>query len=188
MALVRRLTLGIDNTLRIEPFRPQHTGMSETHIPANREIVLGDVSGNTMELVVEIVPQKAREISTCVMRSPEAEEVYRRQILPTGSAAEKQRGTAVLVGCAGDRHFPLFPANRRTRTAAEVVLLELPDGEPMRSRIFVDRSVVQVFANYRQCAAQRVSSSRDDSLGVPVRSQGIDATLRSPDAWQMEHK
>ena len=44
MSLVRRLTLGIDNTLRIEPFRPQHTGMSETHIPANREIVLGDVS------------------------------------------------------------------------------------------------------------------------------------------------
>ena len=92
--------------------------MSETHIPANREIVLGDVSGNTMELVVEIVPQKAREISTCVMRSPEAEEVYRRQILPTGSAAEKQRRTAVSAGCAGDRHFPLFPASRRTRTAA----------------------------------------------------------------------
>ena len=76
--------------------------MSETHIPANRGIVLGDVSGNTMELVVEIVPQKAREISICVMRSQEDEDVYRRQILPTGSAAEKQRRTAVLVGCAGD--------------------------------------------------------------------------------------
>ena len=65
--------------------------MSETHIPANREIVLGDVSGNTMELVVEIVPQKAREISICVMRSPEAEEVYRRQILPTG-LLQRNRG------------------------------------------------------------------------------------------------
>ena len=65
---------------------------------------------------------------------------------------------------------------------------KLHGGEPMRLRIFVDRSVIQVFANYRQCAVRRVYSSRDESLGVSVRSQGIDATLRSPDAWQMEHK
>lgn len=92
ISLVRRLTLGIDNTLRIEPvpaiesLRTQHTGMGETHIPANREIVLGDVSGNTMELVVEMEPQKAREICICVLRSPEAEEYttvkfYRRGLL-----------------------------------------------------------------------------------------------------------
>ena len=48
--------------------------MGETHMPANREIILRDVSGNTMEQVVEIDPQKAREICICVLRSPEAEE------------------------------------------------------------------------------------------------------------------
>ena len=100
ISLVRRLTLGIDNTLRIEPvpaiesLRTQHTGMGETHIPANREIVLGDVSGNTMELVVEMEPQKAREICICVLAFAGGRGVYHRQILPTWSAAEKQRRTA----------------------------------------------------------------------------------------------
>ena len=66
--------LRIEPAPAIESLRTQHTGIGETHIPANREIVLGDVSGNAMEQIVEIDPQKAREICICVLRSPEAEE------------------------------------------------------------------------------------------------------------------
>ena len=57
--------------------------------------------------------------------------------------------------------------------------------EPLRLRVFVDRSVVEVFVNERQYLAMRVYPGRHDSLGVSLRAQGQDAVLESLDAWQM---
>ena len=59
-----------------------------------------------------------------------------------------------------------------------------PD-EPLKLRVFVDRSVVEVFVNGKQCLAVRVYPGRADSVGVSLRAQGRDAVLRSLDAWQM---
>ena len=59
--------------------------------------------------------------------------------------------------------------------------------EPLRLRVFIDRSVVEVFVNGRQCVAVRVYPGREDSLGVSFRAQGRDAELKSLDAWQMEN-
>ena len=47
-------------------------------------------------------------------------------------------------------------------------------------------AAVEVFVNGRQCVAVRVYPGRADSVGVSLRSQGSDATLRSLDAWQMK--
>jgi len=63
----RKLTLGADDTLNIEPvpaieairFDHQHCG--ETLLPANREIPLEGIAGNTVELALEIDPQDAFE-------------------------------------------------------------------------------------------------------------------------------
>ena len=63
----------------------------------------------------------------------------------------------------------------------------LEDGEPLRLRVFVDRSIVEVFANDRLCIAARVYPGREDSVGVSLRAQGSDATLNSLDAWQMSN-
>ena len=68
----------------------------------------------------------------------------------------------------------------------EVAPFKLREGEPLRLRVFIDKSVVEVFANGRQCLALRVYPGREDSVGVSVRAQGSDATLRSLDAWQMK--
>jgi beta-fructofuranosidase len=59
--------------------------------------------------------------------------------------------------------------------------------EPLRLRIFIDRSVVEVFVNGRQCVAMRVYPGREDSVGVSLRSWGRDALLKSLDAWQMKN-
>ena len=59
-----------------------------------------------------------------------------------------------------------------------------PD-EPLELRVFVDRSVVEVFVNGRQCVAARVYPEREDSVGVSFRSQGTASRLRSLDGWQM---
>ncbi len=68
--------------------------------------------------------------------------------------------------------------------SAASVLLE--PNERLRLRLFIDKSVVEVFVNERQVMAERVFPSRDDSLGVSLRAQGNRAELKSLEAWQMK--
>ena len=64
--------------------------------------------------------------------------------------------------------------------------VHLEKDEDLHLRVFIDRSVVEVFINGKQCLAQRVYPSREDSTRVVLRSQGAGSTLASLDAWQME--
>jgi beta-fructofuranosidase len=70
--------------------------------------------------------------------------------------------------------------------APETGPVSIAPDEPLKLRVFVDRSVVEVFVNGRQCVAMRVYPGREDSVGVSLRSQGRDAALGSLDAWQMK--
>lgn len=63
--------------------------------------------------------------------------------------------------------------------------LDIPDGELLRLRVFIDRSVVEVFANDIQCLTLRAYPAQSDSTGVSVFSRGSDAILKSLNCWQM---
>jgi beta-fructofuranosidase len=74
-------------------------------------------------------------------------------------------------------------SSRAPETAPVVIGRE----ETVKLRIFIDKSIVEVFVNGRQCVAARVYPGRDDSIGVSLRSQGSSSELLSLDAWQMEN-
>ena len=86
---------------------------------------------------------------------------------------------AAVSGSGGDPFRDFFSFGRGTRI--------LRKSEPLKLRVFVDRSVVEVFAGGRQYAALRVYPGREDSVGVSLRAQGQEATLKSLDAWQMKN-
>jgi beta-fructofuranosidase len=71
--------------------------------------------------------------------------------------------------------------------APETAQLFLEKNEPLKLRVFVDRSVVEVFVNGKQCVAMRVYPGRKDSVGVSMRAQGKGAVLKSLDTWQMKN-
>ena len=54
----------------------------------------------------------------------------------------------------------------------EIGPIKMAQGEPLRLRIFVDRSIVEVFANDRQCLTLRTYPEREDSIGVSVFARG----------------
>ena len=68
----------------------------------------------------------------------------------------------------------------------EIGPLDIAEDEPLRLRIFVDRSIVEVFANGIQALTLRVYPDRDDSIGASLFARGGHATLASLDAYQME--
>ena len=61
----------------------------------------------------------------------------------------------------------------------------LPADEPLKLRVFVDKSVVEVFANGRQAVMRRIYPSRPDSVGVKLFSSGGPAEVRVVHAWEM---
>ena len=71
--------------------------------------------------------------------------------------------------------------------APETAAVFIAPDETLKLRVFIDKSVVEVFVNGKQCVAMRVYPGREDSVGVSLRSQGQDSELRSLNAWQMQN-
>ena len=72
----------------------------------------------------------------------------------------------------------------RARTA-ETGPLTLTKEEPLHLRVFIDHSIVEVFANGRQCLSVRAYPERPDSTGVSLFARGGKARLLSLSAWHM---
>ena len=63
--------------------------------------------------------------------------------------------------------------------------LELHEGEMLDLRLFLDKPMLEVFANGRQCVTQQIFPESRDALGVRLFARGGTATLHSGDAWDM---
>ena len=208
MTLPRRLSLSAENELRIEPagdivsLRRTHQHVEGMALPANQEVVLDGIAGNAMELLLEIDPAEAPMVEVNVLRSPGKEEFTRiaffknrgfrhRFRVPNATALnansdalrqQKIRQESLITLETG--YASTLP-DARSR-APETAPMILEEGETLQLRIFIDRSVVEVFANGKQCIAARVYPGCVSSTGVSLRAQGQDAALLSLDAWQME--
>ena len=200
MTLPRRLSLASDDPLTnlliepagdVESLRQDKVEVAARKLPANQEIVLDQVRGNAMELEVTIDPKKANVIELDVLRSPGKEE-YTRILFYKGRGNRhrewgrldpraKQFDSVLTIDASMASTLP----DIRTRPPESGAFYMKPN-ELLKLRVFVDRSVVEVFANEKQCVAMRVYPGREDSVGVSLRAQGNDAELKSFAAWQME--
>jgi beta-fructofuranosidase len=197
MSLPRRLTLAGRETLAQVPagdlasLRYDHRHMGEQVLGANREVVLEGIEGKALELELEIDTAAAQMVELNVLRSPGKEEFTRIAFFrgrgyvdwdrSDGWARHQEERDSVIVV---DTSYSSELGDVQSR-APEIGPVYVAPGEPLRLRVFVDRSIVEVFANDRQCVTVRVYPGREDSASVSLRAQGGDAILRQLDAWQM---
>ena len=198
MSLPRRLTLlgrdelGQEPAGDLETLRQNHRRVERTALPANREIVLDGVQGNAIEILAEIETGKSQVVELNVLRSPGREEFTRIAFYRERGFGDWLRGegwtrywetrdSLITLDTAYSSTLPDV-----TSRAPETAPVYLKQGEPLKLRVFIDRSVVEIFVNGRQCVTERVYPGRADSLGVSLRAQGGDAELRALDAWQMK--
>jgi beta-fructofuranosidase len=165
-------------------------------LPANKEVRLKNVGGNAMEIYAEIDTKEASMLEINVLKSPKNEEYTTISILPErGYGAgrnywrvpgeqQESKPTPSLVSLETGHSSALPGAYARAAETAQVLI---GDEETVKLRIFIDKSVVEVFVNGKQCVAARVYPGRGDSTGVSIRSQGSSSELVSLDAWQMKN-
>jgi len=162
MSLPRVLSLGPDGMLRItlpeeiERLRYHAQNRTSLAVPADQELAVDGASGNSIELSLEMNGPDAGQYGVKVCRSPKGDE----ETLVYYDATEKKLKV---------------DTNRSSLTegpkSIEAGPFELKPGEPLQLRVFVDKSVVEVFANGRQAVMRRVYPSRADSVGVAIFSR-----------------
>jgi beta-fructofuranosidase len=176
MSLPRVLTLGDDSLLRmdvpeeIEALRYGAVKKENIAVPSDTELPVDGIGGNSLELIVEMDGDQASQFGVKVCVSPDGQE----ETSIFYDAAEGK--LKVDTRKSGPEDTP---------KTVEAAPFELKKGERLKLRIFVDKSVVEVFANSRQAVMRRIYPSRTDSIGVRLFSTGGDTAVHTLEAYKI---
>ena len=69
----------------------------------------------------------------------------------------------------------------------ETAPVYLKPKENLELRVFIDKSVLEVFVNKKQALAMRVYPSRKESTGVSFKSQGGESKILRLKTWKMKN-
>ena len=130
------------------------------------------IQGTSLEIQLTMELGDAKESGVSVRRSPDAAEETRISYEAATQNVVLATGRSSLSPEAGGGTY---------RGA-----LKLKPGEPLRLTVFVDGSVVEVFANVRTCLTGRIYPTRGDSLGVGIFAREARAHVKSLDAYEMK--
>jgi sucrose-6-phosphate hydrolase SacC (GH32 family) len=161
--LPRELSLPPDGVLRIKPLRELQSlrfdEQRETNlsVPSDTGYVLKGISGDALEMRAVIEPGAAREY-----------------------------GIEVYCDTQGRQGFPIVfhPAQKALALGQSKVPFELKPGERLMLRLFLDKSIIEVFVNDRQ-AAVAPHKYAPENLGVRLFSRGGDIAAKEVTGWKM---
>jgi len=192
MSCPRELTIE-DGELLIRPaeelksLRRNHRRESNIILSGRRK-ELAWASGSAKEIDLVFRVETAEEVGVCVRSSPSQEE----KTLVVWSAVE-QTLRVELDGSTLDENVQYLPWTKadldeegRSFKDCQIAPLEIESGNTLRLRVFLDQSILEVFANDRLCLTNRIYPTRADSVGVAVFAHGGTAMIESIDAWDME--
>lgn len=173
--LPRSLWLGSDGTLRMKPVKElENLRMKQTLISnvkvSSGSVVKLNVSGNElMELEVTIKPGDAMQYGVKVC------------------ASDDDREETVIYYDKSDKKLKFDTRKSGLefgRKIIEEAPLELKNGEPIVLRIFVDKSIIEVFANNKQAIGRMVYPTLG-GRGIRLFSEGGDIEVKRVKTWEL---
>lgn len=178
LSLPRLLELGSDNRLLISPVKEVCSSgapdwaVEKVELLKNTPFALRDGKGDCLEIIAEIEIESAEEVVLKLRRSANGEEE--------------------TVVCYDRKKNMLMVDTTRSSLSVDTghTVSETPfvgkKIDRLRLHVFLDRSVIEVFANQRVSASDRLYPTRDDSLGIQVMVRAGTALLTSLKIWRKE--
>jgi beta-fructofuranosidase len=196
MSLPRVVSLGGDGRVRINPAdelkaaRVIQTKEDDIHLEPGSERTLRS-RGRSIELKLEIFGAENDPVGIKVFASPDGREetiiTYdpRSGELAIDFSKSSVRGPvtipAIAVVSFDGSDIAGFPKNVSEQRAP----LKLNNGEPLKLNVFLDRSVIEVFANGVQCVTQVVYPELETSTGVKIFSGNEKVSVKNIQSWTM---
>lgn len=173
--LPRSLWLGDDGTLRMRPveelkrLRMNEKTESDIEVPSGGEVEFNHMGSELMELKIIFQPTEAKHYGVKVCASEDGMEetliYYDRE---NSKLKVDTRKSSLGFG----------------REIVEEAPLELDPGESLVLRLFVDKSIVEVFANNRQAIARRIYPKKGGT-GISLFSNGDHTKIKRMKAWEL---
>ena len=194
MSLPRVLSLD-EQGLRIEPapelerLRWNPRELSNIEVTPQQAVPLETVQGDTLELSLTVDLQSAKRVGVKLRQTPDSAEETVVWIDREAAQLAVDVSRSTLDPRIRYRTWcitrPTDPEETNRRVTMQQAPLPIKEGEPVQLRIFLDRSMLEVFANGRQCLTQRVWPTRSDATRVSLVSEGGTARVQKLAAWDM---
>jgi len=163
-SLPRELSLPEDGVLRIKPLREleqlRYNPVRESNltVESDKPYRLGTIAGDALEIMATIKQSGAKRYGIRLHANKDGE-----------------GGIDVVVE----------PGSKTIRLGATTAPLELAGDEDIQLRIFVDRRIVEVFANDRQ-AVFKQHAHEPEEVGVSLFSEGGPMQVKEIKGWMMQ--
>ncbi len=128
-----------------------------------------DVDGAAIEIAAEIALDDAEAVELSVFETP-----------------DRAEHTPIRYERDGTLSVDRAPSSRNPHAFVDTQSMSVPPyDEPLSLRLFLDRSVVEIYANERHCLTSRVYPTRDDAVGISAVAEGGRASVSSLSAWAL---
>lgn len=190
MSMPRVLSLSKDKkSLLIEPpkeielLRYQPVVGKPFSVTPAKPVSLPGITGNSLELDLTIDPGQAKRFGLKLYRSPDGQE-------ETPVVFDLEKNTVSI----DTRKSSLDTINYRRFAMVKdpdafVAIQEAPftrqKGEKIRLRVFLDKSMLEVFVNGRQCITQVVYPTSKDATGLLVFSNDAPVKVEQVRSWNL---
>ena len=172
LSVPRVLDVNPDGTLRQRPareirsLRGPHVGYDEVLVGPTPTVL--DASGRSLELRLDVSLAGADAFELGVFESPDGSQ----------RTAIRWEGAHVVL----DRHRSA--GARGAGTTGDALRMPVADKDPLSLHVFVDGSVVEVFADERRCLTGRVYPG-PESTGISLRGVEGEANVERIDVWEL---
>lgn len=191
MSLPRVMSLGQDGRVCIEPpeelkqLRTNHRRIPLIELKDGNEKLLTDINSRCLELIMEVDVSKGGVIGIALCQSSNKLE----QTMIIYDSSQKK----LLIDTTNSsldpniwRPYPIYRGKAEQQDfSIQEAPLDLPTNEPLKLQIFLDHSVVEVFANAHQCLTQRIYPTQPDSVNLSVFCQKGPIQITSFDIWEI---
>ena len=189
LSLDARGQLLINPPAEFESLRRNPRHRKDLTVSPGQDLLLEGIAGDVMEFSVEAVIPAPGIFGIKVRLTPDGAEQTAISI-DTSAHTVSVDTTQSSLNPEVIQRFPLMRVDGlqidQTEGRLQTAPFTLEAGEPLRLRVFLDKSILEVYANGRQCLTQRIYPTRADSVGVALFSLEGTTTVRSLDAWDME--
>lgn len=194
MTVPRVLSLDDDGTLLIRPadelqrLRLRERRETDITVSPGAVIRLDGIAGNCLELALRIDPACTGVCGLKACASPDGAEQTVIEYDPAEDTLGVDFSRSSLDASVEHSYYAMYlrkDGGSNPVTTKQTAPLQLRNDEKLELRIFIDRSIIEVFANERQCLTQRIYPTRADSTGIELFSEEGAMRVELIQAWDM---
>jgi len=189
MSMPRILTLSKDKkSLNINPaeevenLRYQPMNQEPFTVSAGQSVTLEKIKGKVMEMELTIDPGKASRFGVKLFCSGDGRE-------QTPVIVDRKKNILQVdmreSSLENPKYFEFVMRDPNPVVETQDAPFTLNKGEKVKLRIFLDKSILEVFANGRQCITQVVYPSLEDAIHIQVFAEDAPVKVQQIRAWRL---